>query len=280
MQPLDFIMIKKIISGGQTGADRAALDTAIKFNIDHGGWVPLGRLAEDGVLPERYRMEEMPTESYPKRTEQNVKDAHGTLIVTRGPLTCGSLLTKKLASQNKKPWCHIDLAFVDEFEAAVILNSFISDYTIKILNVAGPRASSDPGIYRDVKAILETLIYMQLMETEPDDLRGEEFILLERKASAFPETLSEAVDFLKKDLNLRTRCLIASSPDDRIASLYFSMADYMKVKLGLDDGNVLLVRDCKRIEGKDDLDIEDVAMVILKTLKKRLEQDHLLRVVR
>ncbi len=272
-------MLKKIISGGQTGADRAALDTAIKFNITHGGWVPLGRCAEDGVLPDRYLMDEMPTDSYPKRTEQNVKDAQATLIITRGPLTGGSLLTKKLATRHNKPCTHINLATVDEFEAAVILNSFILDYTVEILNVAGPRASHDPGIYRDVKAILETMIYMQLMETGPEDLKGEEFILLERKASTAAKTVEGAIRFLVKDLNLRTRSLIANSRDANIAALYFSMADYLKVKLALDAGNKALIRDCARIEGKENLDVEDAAMVILKKLKGRLERDHVLRVV-
>ena len=273
-------MIKKIISGGQTGADRAALDTAIKFNIDHGGWVPLGRCAEDGVLDENYQMKEMPTDNYPERTKQNVKDSDATLIITRGPLTGGSLLTKKLAARHKKPCAHINLMNVDEFEAAVILNSFVQDYGIEVLNVAGPRASRDPGIYRDVKAILETMIYMQLMETGPETLKDEEFILIERKApSPLPQTVKGAVDFLVKDLTLRNRSLIANSSRNNIASLYFSMADYIKVKLALDAGNKKLIDQCALDQGSETFDVEDAAMVILKSLKDRLERDHVLRVI-
>jgi hypothetical protein len=77
-------MIKKIISGGQTGADRAALDTAIKLGIPHGGWISKGRKAEDGPLPDKYQLQEMPTDSYPERTEQNVVDSEGTLIISHG----------------------------------------------------------------------------------------------------------------------------------------------------------------------------------------------------
>ena len=77
-------MIKMIISGGQTGADRAALDVAIEHNFPHGGWIPKGRLTEDGPLPEKYLLKEMPTDSYPRRTEQNVIDSDGTLIISRG----------------------------------------------------------------------------------------------------------------------------------------------------------------------------------------------------
>ena len=77
-------MISKIISGAQSGVDRAALEFALKFNIPHGGWIPKGRLAEDGPLPEKYQLQEMPTSSYPKRTEQNVIDSDGTVIFFPG----------------------------------------------------------------------------------------------------------------------------------------------------------------------------------------------------
>jgi hypothetical protein len=86
-------MIKKIISGGQTGADQAALDAAIKWDIPHGGWVPKGRRTESGPLSNRYQLKEMPTDSYPSRTEQNVIDSDGTLIITHGELTGGSEYT-------------------------------------------------------------------------------------------------------------------------------------------------------------------------------------------
>jgi len=82
-------MIKKIISGGQTGVDRAALDTAIKLGIPHGGWIPKGRLTEEGPLPDRYQLQGMPMSSYPKRTERNVLDLDGTLIIAHGKLTSG-----------------------------------------------------------------------------------------------------------------------------------------------------------------------------------------------
>ncbi len=90
-------MIKKIISGGQTGADQAALDVAIKLDIPHGGWITKGRLTEDGPLPDKYNLQEMPTSSYPERTEKNILDSDGTLIISHGKLTGGSALTRELA---------------------------------------------------------------------------------------------------------------------------------------------------------------------------------------
>ena len=83
-------MLKKIISGGQTGADRAALDAAMRLGIPHGGWLPKGRLAEDGCLPDHYQLEEMPTDSYRERTRKNVQASDGTLLVSRGTPTGGT----------------------------------------------------------------------------------------------------------------------------------------------------------------------------------------------
>ena len=103
-------MIKKIISGGQTGADRAALDVALKLGIRHGGWIPKGRIAEDGPLPEKYKLQEMPTDSYEARTEKNVQDSDGTLIIARGKLTGGTDYTRKMTLKHKKQLLGIDLS--------------------------------------------------------------------------------------------------------------------------------------------------------------------------
>jgi hypothetical protein len=159
-------MIKRIISGGQTGADLAALDTAIKLAIPHGGWIPKGRITEEGPLPEKYQLQEMPTNSYPKRTEQNVIDSDGTLIISHGLLTGGSDYTRKMAMKHSKPWFHADLNKLPTFQAAMIIYDWISKNRIETLNVAGPRASKDPLIYGLVTVILE-LVYN--LEISKDD---------------------------------------------------------------------------------------------------------------
>ena len=94
-------MIVKIISGGQSGVDRAALDAAIRLGIPHGGWVPKGRLAEDGPLPETYSLRETPTAVYAERTEKNVVDSDGTLIISRGELTGGSDIHPRDGAQTR-----------------------------------------------------------------------------------------------------------------------------------------------------------------------------------
>jgi len=119
-------MIKKIISGGQAGAERAGLDTAIKLKIPHGGWIPKGRKAEDGQLSDKYQLQEMITDSYPARTERNVVDSDGTLIISHGPLTGGSADTRKMAMKHGKPWFHTNLNKLPTFQAGMIIEDWIS----------------------------------------------------------------------------------------------------------------------------------------------------------
>ena len=153
-------MLTKLISGGQTGADRAALDIALKFDIPHGGWVPEGRLAEDGRLPDKYKIKEMPTDSYSARTEQNVIDSDGTVIFSHGKPAGGSDYTREMALKHGKQLLGIDLNLTTSFDAAPLIVSWIQLRRIKILNVAGPRASEDAGIYYDVFRILAMVIQM------------------------------------------------------------------------------------------------------------------------
>jgi len=148
-------MIQKIISGGQTGADRAGLDAAIESGIEHGGWAPKGRKSEDGVIPERYNLTEMTMGGYPKRTEQNVIDSDGTVIFTYGKLTTGSALTRKIARQKNKPCLHIDLDV--EKNPVFVLKDWLIEWDIKILNVAGQRASKAAGIHDRVKDIVKSV---------------------------------------------------------------------------------------------------------------------------
>ncbi|MCK4984938.1 MAG: putative molybdenum carrier protein, partial [Desulfobacterales bacterium] len=157
-------MIRKIISGGQTGADQAALDAAIKLDIPHGGWIPKGRPTENGNLHDKYKLKEMPTKSYPKRTEQNVIDSDGTLIITHGKLTGGSKLTQKVAKKHDRPCIHINLNETLLFMAASKINSWIIEHGIEVLNVAGSRASKDPEIYKDAFYIVEGAVLLGLVK--------------------------------------------------------------------------------------------------------------------
>jgi hypothetical protein len=145
----------KIVSGGQTGADRAALDWAIDRGFDHGGWCPRGRRAEDGAIPARYRLTETPTERSEHRTERNVRDSDGTVILSlSATLTGGSRTTAECATRLGRPWLHLSRQ-ADAEGAADALRRFVADHEIRVLNVAGPRASGEPDVGDFVRTTLE-----------------------------------------------------------------------------------------------------------------------------
>ncbi len=150
--------VTRIVSGGQTGVDRAALDFAIRHDIDHGGWVPRGRKAEDGPLPSRYTVSETRTPSYGERTRKNVADSDGTLIVFQGRLSGGTALTHAYAVKAQKPVLLIDVSDKPLPDIAASVRSWLSSNKIRVLNVAGPRESQAPGIYRRTIALLDTII--------------------------------------------------------------------------------------------------------------------------
>ncbi len=140
--------IRKLISGAQTGADRAALDVALELGIPCGGWVPKGRLDEYGTIPERYpNLAETPDSAVEMRTEWNIRDSDATLILSHGPLDGGSLYTRIKAEEFGKPWLHIDFSEESLKQALVTAGSWLDTVCPQVLNIAGPRASKDPAIY-------------------------------------------------------------------------------------------------------------------------------------
>ena len=147
-------MIEKIVSGGQTGADRAGLDAAIACGIPHGGWCPKGRKAEDGPIPATYQLAETTSASYSVRTERNVRDSDGSVIFTMGPLSRGSKLTADYAKKHGKPWVHLDLLAMDDAQATAALASLVEQHDIRTLNVAGSRGSSNPDLADRVFAVV------------------------------------------------------------------------------------------------------------------------------
>ena len=159
--------ITKIISGGQTGADRGGIDAAVYCKVPHGGWCPKGRKAEDGRIPDRYQLQEMSSANYLRRTEQNVIDSDATLVLTLGKLSGGSLRTVEFAHAHEKPWFHVD---VDVWKRDRVVKEIVDwlegrgeydhdEYVAQppkecVLNVAGSRESKADGIQDLVAAIM------------------------------------------------------------------------------------------------------------------------------
>lgn len=146
---------RKVISSGQTGVDRAGLDAALEVGLPIGGYVPKGRLAEDGRVPEKYPMTELTTQSYPVRTRRNVVAADGTLILADGRLTRGTSLTARYARENSRPLLIVQLVQVDQ---APKVREWLQKNRIEVLNIAGSRESGTPGIHARAKAFLTEVL--------------------------------------------------------------------------------------------------------------------------
>lgn len=133
-----------IVSGGQTGVDRGALDAALAAGVACGGACPAGRLAEDGRIPDRYPLTPLDDPGYAARTEANVRDTDATLVLCPGPPTGGTALTIQFAERHRRPVCLIDAERLDAAEAGREAKRFVAEHDVRRLNVAGPRASGWP----------------------------------------------------------------------------------------------------------------------------------------
>ncbi|MGX5659381.1 putative molybdenum carrier protein [Castellaniella ginsengisoli] len=154
MNPL---ILKRIISGGQTGADRAALDFAIEHGYQHGGWAPRGRKAEDGPIPLKYQLIELTDGGYRQRNKRNVRDSDGTLIVNIGALDGGTLTTQVFAQKLKRPYFLAQLDTSTPESVAPYVAKWLHAHEIETLNVAGPRESKRPRIYDLTRTLLKAI---------------------------------------------------------------------------------------------------------------------------
>jgi len=261
--------------------DQGALDAAIKYSYPYGGWIPKGRLTENGPLPDEYRLKEMPTKICPDRTEKNILASDGTVIITHGKLTGGSALTKKLAKKHKLPCLHINLNETPAFLAASEINAWINENNIEILNVAGSRASKDPQIYEDTRYIVEGAILLGLVKAQSGSLRTDydkdEYL---EKLPVLPKTIDEAVDRLIEDLDLSDKVEIANMNLDDLVNLHPHLHVYFKNAFGLWSGNKELIESCRAISKEPVRNDDDATSVILGVLFKKLHESHTLRVVK
>jgi Circularly permutated YpsA SLOG family len=149
--------VQRIVSGGQTGVDRAALDVAILLGIPHGGWCPKGRLCETGRIDPKYQLSELPSTDYAVRTLQNVKDSDGTLILYFDQLRGGTALTNRYAKEQRKPVCRVRINATVDFTRIV---NWLHEHRVRILNIAGPRGSSHPDLESTAREVLVKLFQM------------------------------------------------------------------------------------------------------------------------
>lgn len=145
----------KIVSGGQTGADRAALDVALELGMECGGWCPAGRAAEDGPIDARYPLRETPSADPAQRTEWNVRDADATLILATGAASPGTDLAVEVARRLRKPVYTFHAGSPEDVGA---FRRWLQVYRVRTLNVAGPRESESPGVYAEARRLLAAVL--------------------------------------------------------------------------------------------------------------------------
>jgi hypothetical protein len=273
-------MIKKIISGGQIGADQGALDVAIKYGIPHGGWIQKGRQTQSGILPPKYQLKEMSTASFKDRIEQNVVDSHGSVIISHGTLTGGADYCFKMAQKHYRPCLHIDLNTLSHFTAASRLNAWIKKNGIEVLNVNGSRTSEDPNIYKDTMDIIETAFLLGLVKTPTDgqwtDLKKD---YTPEEPLSTPASVDEAVSQIVIDMPLKDRVKIANMEKDDLESLNSTLGNYIKKRIFKKDVDGKLFASCLSVSGKDKLDGSGAAFVIIEKLWDKLQKTHRMRIV-
>jgi hypothetical protein len=273
-------MIKKIISGGQIGADQSALDVAIKYGIPHGGWIQKGRRTQSGILPPKYHLKEMSTASFKDRIEQNVIDSHGSVIITHGTLTGGADYCRKMAQKHGRPCLHIDLNTISEFTAASRLNAWIKENDIKVLNVNGSRTSEDSSIYKDTMDIIESAVLLGLVKTQSagewTDRKKDE---TPKEPMPAPASVDEAVSQIIVNMPLKDRVNIANMEREALESLNSTLGVSIQNRIFIKDVDGRLFASCLSVSGKDKLDGNVAALVIIEKLWEKLQKTHRMRIV-
>jgi len=274
-------MLKKIISGGQIGADQGALDAAIKYNFPHGGWIQKGRKTQLGIVPDKYHLKEMSVSGYKERIEQNVIKSDGTLIISHGDLAGGADYSQKMAEKHDRPCLIIDLNEFPPFLASSKINSWIIESNIETMNVTGSRASEDSDIYRDTFYIIEGTILLSLVHAKS----GEKLTDYDRKElidklPISPKTVDEAVERMISDLDLESKVKIANMDIENLIHIHNELYIYLKNAFGVWHGNKELLADCRAVS-EEPLYNEDAAtFVILKAVWEKLRGTHTLRIVK
>jgi len=266
-------MITKIISAGQTGADQAALDAAIKLNVQHGGWISRGKPTENGPLSDAYDLLEMVTQDFKEQTVKNVLASDGTLILSHGKLAGSSELPQQLAKQHNRSCLHIDLNDKPIFLIASDVYKWVLQNCIKVLHVAGPSTSEDPQIYRDTFYVIEGVLLMSRLHSGAGaDITDQDLSEYYNRVMTLPRTVDQAVNILLLALDKETMEIFANRSEADL-NYYHRTAGRLIIKqFKLLEGNEELIDSCRKFTGQPELDGRGAAMLILEVLWHSLRQ--------
>jgi len=274
-------MLKKIISGGQTASDLATLDVAIKLGIEHGGWITRGRTTEAGPLPEKYNLQEIPSDNYSKCIEQNAIDSQGTLIIYYDKLSGDLLEAERVTLKHKRQLLGIDLNQIFAFKAASLVNDWIQLRHIDVLYVIGPSASVNPGIGKHTKLIVEGALILNVMNAPfgraITDYSKKDYL---EKLPVLPKSVKEAVDRLISEMALKDKVIIANMTYDELVDLNSNFGAYIRNAFRLWSGNDELMESCRFVSKNKTLNVDGASFTIIDALWERLRKTHKLKVVK
>lgn len=274
-------MIRKIISGGQTGVELAALDIAIKLGISFGGWTPRGKRNEDGPLPAPYGLQETASIGALEALEKNVGASDGTLLISRGMKTDRTRSAVQAALKRQRQFLHVDLAQYALFEAASLAASWMSQQLIKVIYVTGPLASEDPGIYQQTRKVLEAAFYLGFVKSGlHPDYAGIRPVPTGVGDTDVPQTVAQAVQKLLSVLSLKDCILLANMQPKELDRLRSGIGEYIKENFGLYAGNAALLQSCADAGGLSRPLADEACTVILRALWEELRRTHKLRVIK
>ena len=274
-------MLKKIISGGQTSADQAALDAAIKLGIAHGGWIPKGRTTETGTLHENYDLREMPTDDYAECIVQNVKDSKGTLIIYYGKLTGDLYRAERETLKHKHQLLGVDLKQTTALHAASLVNDWIHLRHIDVLYVVGPSTTVNLHAGKHTKLLLERALILDLMNVASHraitDYSQKDSL---EKQTTLPKTIHEAVERLITEMALKDKVIIANMTYDELVDLNTNLGAYIRNDFRLWYGNRELMESCRFVSKNTQLNVDEASFAIIDAMWKKLRGTHKLKVVK
>ena len=274
-------MLKKIISGGLTVADQAALDAAISLGIPHGGYIPWGRMTEIGPLPLKYRLQEINTDNHLDCIERNVEESKGTIIISAGELNDDAKYARKMTMKHTHQLFIVDLELTPSFEAPTIVHDWIQTYNIDVLYITGPFTYEYLNIDRHMTIIVEGSLLLDIMNA-PQGSRMMDYSkeMYLKKLPVLPKTVDEAVDQIISDMTLKERGRMANFDKEELRAINYSLSVFIRNQLFMKDINKELFESCRAVSGNKNLNEHTAALVIIERIWEKLRKMYRLRVVK
>jgi len=268
-------VIEKILSAGRDGAERAAIDTALELGIHRGGSRYDPDVVRAGLPVDTACNSAAPSADYRECIEENVKNSDGTLIITLGRPEEYADHARKTALRNRRQLLHVDASNTDVLEAASLIRSWIDIYAIRTLHVTGLSAENVSSLYQAAFHILMNAICSPAAEGPPEDTRP--YPLPEKDK---PRTVDRALERLLFEMPLKDKMTLARMRSDELAMIHSSLAEFIIVRFGLGPGNPALMKSCCFHAKQKEMDVNQAATTLIRSLWEQLQKTHCLRIVK